>query len=61
MLTFLINLELNLDEKDNNRLTLFVRSAAENYLNMSQKAQKEELGNKVADTANRYVLIFSLC
>ncbi|XP_053387178.1 transient receptor potential cation channel subfamily M member 2-like isoform X2 [Mercenaria mercenaria] len=45
--------KLNLDEKDNNRLTLFVRSATENYLNISQKAQKEELGAKVADTANR--------
>ncbi|XP_060552910.1 transient receptor potential cation channel subfamily M member 2-like isoform X4 [Ruditapes philippinarum] len=45
--------KLNLDAKDNNRLTLFVRSATENYLNISQKAEKEELGNKVADTANR--------
>lgn len=45
--------ELNLDEKDNNRLTLFVRSASENYLNISQMAEKEELGNKVTNTANR--------
>lgn len=50
---YLNEFKLNLDDKDNNRLTLFVRSATENYLNISQKAEKEELGNKVADTANR--------
>ena len=45
--------ELNLDEKDNNRLTLFERTATENYLNISQKLAKEELNSKVSDTAER--------
>lgn len=45
--------KLNLDEKDNNRLTLFVRAATENYLSISNKAKKEELSNKVSNTAER--------
>ena len=49
--------ELNLDDKDNNRLTLFERSATENYLNISHKLAREELNNKVANTADRYDIV----
>ncbi|WAQ96697.1 TMP2L-like protein [Mya arenaria] len=45
--------KLKLDEKDNTRLRLFVRSATECYLTTTMQAEREELGNKVSNTANR--------
>lgn len=55
MSLIVISAELNLDDKDNNRLTMFERAATENYLNISNKAAREELNNKVTDAANRWV------
>ena len=48
--------ELRLEEKDNTRLTHFVRAASECFLTTSLKAEQETLGNKVWQSGDWFTL-----